>query len=107
MLGHKAKKRRPPKRPPHMLKSVVALPASIDVPRTMAIGLTDAALNSPTRSAAIPYATTVIIIIMPVVVRAANANMYAGRIEINLRLHRDGRSNCRRADKTQRNSSFC
>src|SRR5262249_46490052 len=36
----------------HMvLPSVIALPPSIDVPRTIPIGLTNAALNSPTRTA--------------------------------------------------------
>jgi hypothetical protein len=45
-----------------MLKSVVALPPSIDVPRTIPIGLTDAALHRPTRWAAVP-ATAVVAVI--------------------------------------------
>jgi hypothetical protein len=47
-----------------MLKSVVALPPSIDVPRTIPIGLTHAALNGPTRSAAVPATAIVVIIVM-------------------------------------------
>jgi hypothetical protein len=45
-----------------MLLSVVALPPAIDVPRTIPIGLTDAALHRPTRSAAV--ATTIVVIAM-------------------------------------------
>src|SRR5690348_8708618 len=50
-----------------MLKSVVALSPSIDIPRTIPIGLTDAALHRPTRSAAVPCAPSavVIVIVMP------------------------------------------
>jgi hypothetical protein len=47
-----------------MLKSVVALPPSIDVPRTIPIGFTYAALNGPTRSAAVPATAIVVIIVM-------------------------------------------
>jgi hypothetical protein len=64
LLRHKVKKRRPPKRPPHWLKSVVALPPSIDVPRTIPIGLTNAALHRPTRSAAVPCAPSAVVIVI-------------------------------------------
>ena len=46
-----------------MLISVVALPPPIDVPRTIPIGLTDTALHRPTRSAAVPSATAIVIVI--------------------------------------------
>jgi hypothetical protein len=42
------------------LISVVALPPSIDVPRTIPIGLTNAALHRPTRSAAVPCAPSAV-----------------------------------------------
>jgi hypothetical protein len=47
-----------------MLKSVVALPPSIDVPRTIPIGFTYATLNGPTRSATVPATAIVVIIVM-------------------------------------------
>jgi len=58
-----------------MSTSVVALPPSIDVPRTIPIGLTDAALHRPTRSAAVPCApsTTAVVAVtwvLPVVIVA-------------------------------------
>jgi hypothetical protein len=65
--GAQGQKRRPPKRPPQMLISIVALPPSIEVPRTIPVGLTDAALHRPTRSAAIPCAAAVVIVIAMVV----------------------------------------
>ena len=45
------------------LKSPVALPPSIEVPRTMAIGLTDATLDCPVRRATVPGSATVIVIV--------------------------------------------
>jgi hypothetical protein len=83
--GTRSKKRRPPKRPPHLLKSVVALPPSIDVPRTIPIGLTDAALHRPTRSAAVPRApSATIIVVIAVTVRiSTDADVYARRVEVN------------------------
>ena len=52
--------------------NIVALPPSIDVPRTIPIRLTDAALNGPTRPAAtcrVPSATAVVVVVMVMVVR--------------------------------------
>src|SRR5262249_48137908 len=100
-----AKKRRPPKRPPNKLKSVVALPPSIDIPRTITIRLTDATLDRPMRRAAVPRtpsATVVAVIAWVVpVVRVITVAVVA------LRLNGSGRSNCCRPDKAQCNSSFC
>ena len=76
-----------------MLPSVVALPPSVDVPRTIPIGLTDAALHRPTRSAAVPRAPSAVIIViaMAVIRIAADANVDTRRVEVNaLRLHRGG-----------------
>src|SRR5215831_10301951 len=92
-----------------MLPSVIALPPSIDVPRTIAIGLTNTALYRPTRSAAVPRAPSAVIIViaMAVIRIAADANVDARRVEVNaLRFHRGGRSNCRRADKAQGDGSY-
>jgi hypothetical protein len=94
------------------LKQYQKPPLAVPVPPMAAtnwsvIRRTVAALNSPTTWAAIPCAAAIIIIIMPVVVRTANANVYAGRIEIDpLRLHGGSRSNCQHADKGQRNGCF-
>jgi hypothetical protein len=73
------------------------------VPRTMTVRLTNAALNCPTGSAAVPRATTIIgivIVVTPVVVPIANANVYAGCVEVDtLCLNRSSRPKCRCADK--------
>jgi hypothetical protein len=69
----------------------------------MAIRLTDAALDGPIRWAAIPGASAVIVVIAPVVVGIADADVDTGRVDVEaLRLYRSSRSNCRRADKAQR-----
>ena len=64
-------KRRPPNgRPSQCL--------SVPVPRTVTTGLIDTALHSPTRPAAvpcIPSAAIIIVVITPVVIAIANANM--------------------------------
>ena len=52
-----------------MLISPVALPPSIDVPRTIPIGLTDAALNSPTRPAG-PSTTAIVVVVAVISVMA-------------------------------------
>jgi hypothetical protein len=63
-------KRRPPKRPPHMLSiSPVLVRPAINVPRTILIGLTDAALNSPTRPAG-PSTTAIVVVIAVISVMA-------------------------------------
>ena len=72
----------------------LTIPSVSVVPRAMTVRLTDAALHGPVGRAAIPSATAVIVIIVPV----ADADMNARRVEGEaLRLDRDGRSNCRRA----------
>src|SRR5262249_21192157 len=95
----------------HMvLPSVIALPPSIDVPRTIPIGLTNAALNSPTRrewpsTAAVVAVTRVMSVVIVAVVVGLRVIAIA---EVDaLRLHGSGRSNCCRPDKAQCNSSFC
>jgi hypothetical protein len=65
------KRKRPPSEAaPEMLAppSVVARGRSIQVPRTTAIGLTDAALNGPARLAAVPGSATVVVIAVMVAV---------------------------------------
>ena len=74
--------------------SYLTIPPAI-VPRAMTVRLTDAAMHGPIGRAAIPGATAVIVIIVPVVVRTADANMNARRVEVEaLRPDRGGRSNC-------------
>src|SRR5262249_17074270 len=103
LSGHKVEKRRPPKRPPHILHSIVALSPSIDVPRTIPIGLTDAPLHSVAGRTAIPASpsATIIVVIVPMVVRITDAEVEG------LCLHRSDRPNCRGTDEAQRQSSFC
>jgi hypothetical protein len=48
--------------------SVVALSPSIDVPRTISIGLTNAALDSPMRRGAVPRTTTAVVAVIAWVV---------------------------------------
>src|SRR6516225_2024881 len=71
-----AKKKRPPdKAASALLISVVALAPSIEVQRTMPIGLTNAALDGPARPAAVPGSTaaTVIVVIAVMVYQSAAA----------------------------------
>src|SRR5215831_4930134 len=84
-----------------MLPSVIALPPSIDVPRTMTIGLTDAALHCPIRRTSIPspVAATVVAVMVIVGTRIITVTV--------LRLYGGGRSDCGCADEAQRNSHFC
>ena len=64
------------------------------VPWTMAIWLTDAALDGPVRWAAIPHASGVIVVIAPVVVGIADADVETGRVDVEaLRLYPGSRSN--------------
>jgi hypothetical protein len=85
------------------LISVVALPTSIDVPRTMTIRLTNAALYRPVRRTSIPCATATVIVIIMSMVRMTNADMNPRRVKVDALSHDwDGRSNCHRANKSQR-----
>jgi hypothetical protein len=68
--GGKAKKEKAAEAASEMLHSVVALPPSIDVPRTIAIGLTDAALYGPTRSATVPCVPSAVVIVIVMMARA-------------------------------------
>jgi len=73
----------------------------------MTIGLTDAALHRPTRSAAVVRSATIIIVIAVTVRIATDANVYARRINVKaLRLHSGSGSKRRRANKAQSDGRF-
>src|SRR5262249_21715189 len=99
------KKKRPPKRPQHMLSiSPVLMRPSIDVPRTIYVGLTNAALDSPTPGAA--SSATVVAVIARVVPVVVGVRVITVAV-VALRLNGSSRSNCCRPDKAQRNNGFC
>src|SRR5690348_15004364 len=101
------KREGPPKRPPHMLSiSPVLVRPSIDVPRTILIGPTDAPLNSPTPRTW-PSSAAVVSVIARVVPIVVVVGMRAVAVVDALRLNGSGRSDCGGPDKAESDSSFC
>jgi hypothetical protein len=102
-----ASSRRPPRRPPNMLSiSPVLVRPSIDVPRSILIGPTEAPLNSPTPRTG-PSSAAVVSVIARVVPIVVVVGVRAVAVVDALRLNDRSRSDCCGPDKAQRNSGFC